>query len=224
MIEINKLFKIYFQGTHKEQIALNGVDLIIKTAGIHIIKGSSGSGKSTLLSIIGALNKPTSGEVKIAGENIAKLPDHFASQFRRDTIGFIFQQFHLLPQLTALENIILPLTNQKVSLTYAEQKGLDLIARLNLFAVTHRKASLLSGGEQQRVAIARALVNSPKIIIADEPTASLDSSNRLDLIHILNELKIEQKLILIATHDEQFINSLNATIYHIQDGKIVDVY
>lgn len=224
MIQVENLSKIYFEGTHKESIAVKNVSLSIEKSGLYILKGASGSGKSTLLSILGALNKPTSGKVSVLGENIAKLPDHFASKFRQEKLGFIFQQYHLMPQMSAIENIVLPLVASKTGFKEAIKNAQTLLKKLSLEKVRDTEARLLSGGEQQRVAVARALINNPKVILADEPTANLDSKNKQDLIAILNELKDEGRTIVVATHDEAFINSSFTEIFHMHDGEIVDDY
>lgn len=224
MIQTKNLTKIYLEGTNKEAVAVKNVTLSIERSGLYILKGESGSGKSTLLSILGALNRPTSGEVVVLGENIAKLPDHFASNFRQEKLGFIFQQYHLMPQMSAIENVILPLVSSKISFTEATKRAKILLEKLNIERVQNTEARLLSGGEQQRVAIARALINNPKIILADEPTANLDSKNRLDLMDILKELKNEGRTIVVATHDEAFLECNYTKIFQMRDGEIIGGY
>ncbi|MEA3371449.1 MAG: ABC transporter ATP-binding protein [Campylobacterota bacterium] len=204
MIELKNINKIYNQNENDEVTALQDVNLSINEGELIILKGSSGSGKSTILSLIAALNKPTSGEVIVDGKKISKLADNFASIYRRDNIGFIFQKYNLIADISVKENILLPL----VPLNPKEQdlqEKLDIV--MDKFKISHKKETLvknLSGGEQQRVAIARANVNNPKIIIADEPTANLDERLSLHFIEILKELKSEGKTIVVATHDPLF--------------------
>lgn len=204
MIELKNIVKKYEQNTQNEVMALKGVDLHIKEGELVVLKGASGSGKSTILSLIAALSKPTSGEVVVCRDRISKLPDNFASDFRRHSIGFIFQKYNLIPTLSVKENIILPLIPMNPNEDEVKEK---LERVLKIFHIEHKKDQLvrdLSGGEQQRVAIARANINNPKIILADEPTANLDEKLSLAFIEILKELKSEGKTIVIATHDPLF--------------------
>jgi len=171
-----------------------------------VLKGVSGSGKSTILSLIAGLLKPTSGEVIVDGKQISKLPDHFCSEFRRDTIGFIFQRYNLIPTLSVRENILLPLLPKNLAKEEMQEKFQRAV---QLFHIEHKEESLvknLSGGEQQRVAIARANVNDPKIILADEPTANLDAKLSLDFIEIMRGLKASNRTIILATHDPLFFD------------------
>jgi len=204
VIELKNIVKKYEQNTQNEVMALKGVDLHIKEGELVVLKGASGSGKSTILSLIAALSKPTSGEVVVCRDRISKLPDNFASDFRRHSIGFIFQKYNLIPTLSVKENIILPLIPMNPN-EYEVKEKLERV--LKIFHIEHKKDQLvrdLSGGEQQRVAIARANINNPKIILADEPTANLDEKLSLAFIEILKELKSEGKTIVIATHDPLF--------------------
>ena len=184
--------------------ALKSINLHVKEGELVVLKGSSGSGKSTILSLIAALSKPTSGEVIVGGDRISKLPDNFASDFRRHSIGFVFQKYNLIPTLSVKDNIILPLVPMNLDEKEIEEK---LSRVLKMFHIEHKKNQLvknLSGGEQQRVAISRANINNPKIIIADEPTANLDEKLSLHFIDIVKELKAQGKTIVIATHDPLF--------------------
>ncbi|MCX6052075.1 MAG: ABC transporter ATP-binding protein [Campylobacterales bacterium] len=205
MIELNNVTKIYEEGA-SQTTALSDVNLNIKEGAVVVLKGASGSGKSTILSLIAALSKPTSGEVLVDGKKISKLSDNFASIYRRDNIGFIFQKYNLLPNLSVKDNILLPLVPLNPHAKDAEEK---LSKVMDMFHIAHKADTLvknLSGGEQQRVAIARANVNNPKIILADEPTANLDEKLSLSFIEILKELKSLNKTIVIATHDPLFFN------------------
>ena len=206
MIELKNVTKVYEQGATGMTTALNDVNLSIKEGEVVVLKGASGSGKSTILSLIAALSKPTSGEVLVDGKKISKLSDNFASIYRRDNIGFIFQKYNLLPNLSVKDNILLPLVPLNPHAKDAEEK---LSKVMDMFHIAHKADTLvknLSGGEQQRVAIARANVNNPKIILADEPTANLDEKLSLSFIEILKELKFLNKTIVIATHDPLFFN------------------
>jgi len=206
MIELNNITKIYEVNKNNKVTALSEINLKIDEGELIVLKGSSGSGKSTILSLIAALSKPTNGEVIVDGKKISKLPDNFASVYRRDNIGFIFQKYNLIPALSVEENILLPLVPLNPDAKVLSQK-LEVV--MNKFHIEHKKDAIvknLSGGEQQRVAIARANVNNPKIIIADEPTANLDEKLSLHFIEILRELKALGKTIVVATHDPLFFN------------------
>ena len=204
MIKITKLNKIFNENTKKEFHALKDINIEIKTSSCVILKGVSGSGKSTLLSIIGTLLKPTSGDIKIDDESIAKLPDLHASNFRAKKLGFIFQSYNLFNELNVKDNVSIPL----IPLGYS-QKQIDDMSKtaLTLANIEHKKDELvynLSGGEKQRCAIARALVNNPDIILCDEPTANLDHDNSMKFIESIREFKKLNKTIIVATHDPIF--------------------
>lgn len=206
MIELKNITKKYELNSANEVTALSDVSLSIQEGQVVVLKGASGSGKSSILSLIAALSKPTSGEIIVGGKKVSKLSDNFASQYRRDNIGFIFQKYNLLPTLSVKENILLPLAPLNPHAKDAQEK-LSIV--MEMFHIKHKAETLvrnLSGGEQQRVAIARANINSPKIILADEPTANLDEKLSLKFIEILKELKALKKTIIIATHDPLFFN------------------
>jgi putative ABC transport system ATP-binding protein len=204
MIELKDIKKIYEINKNNRVIALDNINLTINEGELIILKGASGSGNSTILSLIAALSKPTSGEVIVDEKHISKLPDNFASIYRRDNIGFIFQKYNLIPTLSVRENILLPLIPLNPDSNKLEDK-LDKV--MEMFNISHKKDAIvrnLSGGEQQRVAIARSYVNNPKIIIADEPTANLDEKLSILFVEILRELKLLGKTIVVATHDPLF--------------------
>lgn len=204
MIELKNVTKIYEVNKNNIVTALQNVNLVIKEGELVVLKGPSGSGKSTILSLIAALSKPTSGEVIVDTNRISKLADNFASDFRRDNIGFVFQKYNLITTLSVQENIILPLVPLNL---HVKEIQVKLSRVLDMFHIGHKKDQLvknLSGGEQQRVAIARANINNPKIILADEPTANLDEKLSLHFIDILKELKASGKTIIVATHDPLF--------------------
>ncbi|MDD5401391.1 MAG: ABC transporter ATP-binding protein [Sulfurimonas sp.] len=222
MIELKEIIKEYQVNGIDTVMALRGINLYVRSGELVVLKGASGSGKSTILSLIAALSKPTSGEVIVNGDRISKLPDNFASDFRRHSIGFVFQKYNLIPTLSVKENIILPLVPMNLETRDIEDK---LSRVLKMFHIEHKENQLvknLSGGEQQRVAIARANINNPQIILADEPTANLDEKLSLHFIDILKELKAEGKTIVVATHDPLFfgLNIVDREI-EIYQGSIV---
>lgn len=214
MIEIKNLSKTFNKSTPQEFTALKNVNLTIKDGEFCILKGASGSGKSTLLSLIAGLFKPSEGEIIINNESITKLSLKFASSFRRKNIGFIFQSFNLLPNLSAIDNVLLPTLPDKID------KKEEALKLLQDFEILNKKDCLcanLSGGEKQRVAIARALINNPNIILADEPSASLDFRLTNELISILKNLKNQNKTIILATHDNALLEAnLQDQIYEMQ--------
>ena len=202
IIEIKNLNKIYNEGKSNEFVALKDINLNIKESEIVILKGVSGSGKSTLLSLLGALAHPTSGDIIVDTQSIAKLPDNHASKYRNIKIGFIFQSFNLIDELSVNDNVIAPLVISNIKDTQSKVNE-----ALNLANISHKKDEKvinLSGGEKQRTAIARALVTKPDIILADEPTANLDKDNSLKFIEILKEFKKLRKTVVVATHDSLF--------------------
>ncbi|MFX4243066.1 ABC transporter ATP-binding protein [Aliarcobacter butzleri] len=206
MIKIKNLSKIFYENTNKEFCALKDINLNIKKSSCVVLKGVSGSGKSTLLSLIATLQKPTSGEIVVENESIAKLPDFHASNFRARKIGFIFQSFNLFNELSVKDNISLPLIPLGFSQKQIDEKVINTLKLSNILHKKDELVSNLSGGEKQRCAIARALVNDCEIILCDEPTANLDYENSKNFIEILKELKELKKTIIIATHDPIFDN------------------
>ncbi|MBA3026889.1 MAG: ABC transporter ATP-binding protein [Sulfurimonas sp.] len=204
MIELKNISKIYESNENNRVTALKDVSINFKEGELILLKGPSGSGKSTMLSLIAALSKPTSGEVIVDTKRISKLADTFAATYRRNNIGFIFQKYNLIPNLSVEDNILLPLIPLNLSEDEAQKHVKSVMEK---FHIAHKKeiaVKSLSGGEQQRVAIARANVNKPKIILADEPTANLDKELSLKFIEILRELKSQNKTIIVATHDPLF--------------------
>ena len=204
MIKLKDVIKEYKVNNAETITALKDINLDIKEGELVVLRGASGSGKSTVLSLIAALSKPTSGEVEVDGDKISKLADNFASEYRRHNIGFVFQKYNLIPNLSVKENIVLPLVPMNLAQNEIDEK---LGRVLEMFHIEHKAEQLvknLSGGEQQRVAIARANINNPKIILADEPTANLDEKLSLHFIEMLQELKAEGKTIIVATHDPLF--------------------
>lgn len=217
MIEIKDIRKSF--GTVN---VLNGVNARIDRSEVVAIVGASGAGKTTLLQIVGTLDKPDSGEVLFDGENIFKMKDKALCAFRNQNIGFVFQFHQLLPEFNCIENVSLPALIAGKSVKETEKKAAELLDFLGLSGrITHKPAQL-SGGEKQRVAVARALINDPKVILADEPTGSLDSRNRVELQNLMFRLRDEfGHTIVIVTHDEN-LSSNSDRILHIKDGVIVN--
>lgn len=221
MIELAHVTKIYNQGKPNEVRALGDVSLEITKNSMVCLKGASGSGKSTLLSIIGCVFPPTSGRAAIAGKQLARLPDRFMTIHRRATIGFIFQQFNILSDLTVRDNITLPLLPLGISPKERNRRAHELMERLSIAQRSNFPAGQISGGELQRVAIARALINNQPIILADEPTAHLDSRLSHEFMEIMTDLKKSGKTIVIASHDPLVteFSGLDRT-FDVKDGRV----
>lgn len=220
IVKLENVWKTYLLGKIEIQ-ALRGIDLEIKKGIFLSIIGPSGSGKSTLLNIIGCLDFPTKGKVFLDGKDIQKISENNLAKIRGKKIGFIFQQFNLLPNLTALENVVLPMIFQKIPEKERIEKAKKLLEIVGLKERIFHKPTELSGGEQQRVAIARALANDAEMIIADEPTGNLDSKSGQLIMEILKDLHQKQKrTIVVVTHDPQ-IASYSEEIIRIRDGQII---
>lgn len=218
-IECRKLVKA-FRGDGVETHALKQVDLVLEGGKFISLIGPSGSGKSTLLSLIGTLDEPTSGELLHGGQSVSRLNSRQLADFRFETIGFIFQQFHLIPTLTALENIMAPLFGRKVSYDKKE-RSLKLLELVGLSEKANALPSQLSGGQQQRIAIARALVHEPKWLLADEPTGNLDSETGEVIFQLLQRLNQEKGCgVLFVTHDPQLADRADRKI-EMRDGEII---
>ncbi|MBI3837469.1 MAG: ABC transporter ATP-binding protein [Planctomycetia bacterium] len=219
VIEAYDLTKIYDAGV--EVAALRGVTLQVERASLVAVVGPSGSGKSTLLSLLGALEAPTEGRILLEGTDISALTDDERSLLRRRRIGFIFQQFNLLPIFTASENVALPLRLDGMGAAQADRRAVEMLALVGLAERRNHLPSQLSGGEQQRVAVARALVAEPAIVLADEPTGNLDSTSGDRVIAILRELVDEQRqTVVLVTHDSSVASRADRVI-HVRDGLIV---
>jgi len=219
VIRIRGLQKIYRLGDDADVAALAGVDLDVR-AGEHLaIMGSSGSGKSTLLNLLGCLDRPTSGSYHLGGDDVSLLDDDALSQVRGQRLGFIFQSYNLIPQLTVLENIQVPLFYQSREGPEALARCLELAELVGLSDRLGHRPKQLSGGQQQRVAIARALVNDPLLILADEPTGNLDSATEEDVLALIDRLNDEGRTIVMVTHDEH-VAARADRIIHMRDGLI----
>ncbi len=203
-------------------IALKDINLKIDSGELVILKGVSGSGKSTILSLIAGINRPTLGEVIVDNRRVSKLQDRFASLYRRESIGFIFQKYNLIPNLTVSDNILTPLIPINLREDEVRERLDKVLKEFNILDKRDIVVKNLSGGEQQRVAIARAFINNPKIIIADEPTANLDEVLSMSFIDIVKNLKDNKKIIIIATHDPIFFDlDIVDRLIEIKNGKIL---
>ncbi|WP_303720722.1 ABC transporter ATP-binding protein [Malonomonas rubra] len=201
LIQAHTLSKIYNRHQADEVRALSEVTFSVEAGEAVVLQGPSGSGKTSLLSLIGCMTRPTSGQLRIGEKEVSRLPEPFLARVRRETFGFIFQQLNLLRDLSVLDNILLPLYPADLKTAEMHSRAERVLEQLNLLEKQRMKVAQLSGGEQQRVAIARALINQPEIIIADEPTAHLDSTLSKELLVILEHLKKDGKTIVFATHD-----------------------
>ena len=219
MIKITDLSKHYTSGDETVE-ALRGIDLTIEPGEFVSIMGQSGSGKSTLLSVLGGMNHPTTGEVEMAGVRLYALPGEKLADFRAKNLGFVFQSFHLIPYLTALENVMLPLAIASLSRSAKHEAARGALERVGLGAKPDRLPSQLSGGEQERVAIARAIVNQPQIILADEPTGNLDSKTSDEVMALFRELNDGGQTVVMVTHNPDNCAYSDRTIF-LRDGQVV---
>ncbi len=219
MIELRNIYKIYKRGKVKFE-AISGISLKIEKGDFAVITGPSGSGKSTLMTLIGCLDIPSSGEVLIDGKDVSQFNRDSLSNMRNKKIGFVFQQFNLMPTLSSLDNVALPIEIGEKSRQFALRQATTLMQRVGLGDKLENYPSELSGGQMQRVAIARALSNSPEIILADEPTGNLDSKSGAEVIEILQNLNKDGKTIVLITHDEKIAKHGNRH-FVLKDGKVV---
>jgi putative ABC transport system ATP-binding protein len=223
MIELKNIRKVFNQGLPNEYVAIHDLTLDIEARQVTVLKGPSGSGKTTLLSLLGCMARPTSGRIFLEEREITSLPERFLTEIRRQTFGFIFQQFNLLRGISVLENVMLPAYPLGESLAALKQQGTGLLELFNLAHKAADRVEWLSGGEAQRAAIARALINNPAVIIADEPTAHLDSGLSREFMDIIGNFKAQGKTILIASHDPIVHESDVADrVVQMRDGRIID--
>ena len=219
LIVVENLHKTYLLGT-TAVAALRGVDLTIDKGNFIDIMGPSGSGKTTLLNLIGGLDTPTRGKIFLEGRNISMLNDNDLAEIRRERIGFVFQFYNLLPQMTALENVMVPLHfSGKLSKRGKRKKAMDLLSLVGLDERSHHTPSELSGGEQQRVAIARAFANDPAIVILDEPTGDLDSKTGIMILNLIRDLNKKGATFISVSHDAA-VSEFASKVYHMRDGKL----
>ncbi|KQC08337.1 MAG: hypothetical protein APR62_04895 [Smithella sp. SDB] len=221
LIEMKNITKDYHLGETVVH-ALRGIDLQIDKKEFVAIWGPSGSGKTTLLNLISAIDEPTLGKLRIAGKDVQLLTDDEKSEHRNQTIGFIFQGFNLVPVLTALENVMLPMQIKGATVKEAKKLALARLEEVGLSELIHNRPAKMSGGQQQRVSIARALVNNPSVVIADEPTANLDSETARMIIEIMRELNEKDEITFIfSTHDQRLLDKVKRLV-RLEDGMIVD--
>ena len=221
VLEANDIYKTYHLGGRELQV-LRGVNLELGRGEFVALQGASGSGKSTLLQLLGGLDRPTSGTIRFKGNPLRLQTSQQAAIFRGQNVGFVFQAYHLLPDLNALENVMLPAQVQRTAVSVSRNRGMDLLVSVGLADRMEHRPPELSGGEQQRVAIARAMMNEPEIILADEPTGNLDSNTEAEIIDLLNKLHQERNLtLLVATHDE-IVAAATQRVERLVDGRLTD--
>jgi putative ABC transport system ATP-binding protein len=222
LLHLEDVWKIYQMG-EIEVPALKGVTVEIKKSDFVAIIGASGSGKSTMMNLIGCLDIPSKGRILLKDQDISQLSESDLATFRGKTIGFIFQQYNLIPTMTAFENVMLPLEFQEIDDKIASKRAEEILAFLGLADKIHHRPSQLSGGQQQRVSIARCLVTDPEIILADEPTGALDSVTGKNIIEMLHRFwREEGKTIIMVTHDQNLAKYANTTI-ELKDGEIIRI-
>lgn len=220
ILKIEDLSKTYTMGKRKVT-ALSGLNLLVKKGEFIAIMGPSGSGKTTLLNLLGCLDKPTSGKAILDNVDVTTLPEKKLCEIRRNKVGFIFQTFNLLPYLSAIENVELPMENTKKSKSERRKRARELMEMVGLSGREEHRPHRLSAGEQQRVAIARALANDPAIVLADEPTGNLDTNNKFETVRLLGRLNINQgTTIIMVTHDAQMATHTERILL-LRDGKIL---
>tara|TARA_Y100000310_G_scaffold340616_1_gene437080 strand:- start:828 stop:1556 length:729 start_codon:yes stop_codon:yes gene_type:complete len=222
IIELRNVAKYYQMGENIVK-ALDGVDINIEEGDFVAIMGPSGSGKSTGMNLTGSLDLATEGDIYLDGENIELLEESELAQIRGKKIGFIFQQFNLIPNLTAKENVMLPMLFQNIDREEREEKAEELLGMVDLEDREYHYPNQLSGGQQQRVAIARSLANNPEVILADEPTGNLDSKTETKIMEFLTKLNKEGKTVIIVTHAPEIAEQYAKTVYWIKDGKVEKV-
>lgn len=219
LIKLQGIEKHYFMGDNVVK-AVDGIDIVVNDGEFVAIMGPSGSGKSTAMNLVGSLDLPTKGRILLEGHDISKLLESEVAQLRGKKIGFIFQSFNLVGNLTAKENVVLPMIFQGTNAKHREKRALEILDKLGLKDRMDHYPKELSGGQQQRVAIARALANNPNIILADEPTGNLDTHTGQKVMSILEDLHDEGKTIIIVTHDPKLAEAYARKIYWMKDGKI----
>src|SRR4029079_10290474 len=218
VIHLNKIRKSYFMGKMELEV-LKGIALDILRNEYVALMGPSGSGKSTLMNILGCLDTPTSGTYILNGHDVSQMPDNDLANVRNKEIGFVFQQFNLLPRLTAAENVALPLVYAGISKKRRTEIAMEVLEKVSLTDRSHHKPNELSGGQCQRVAIARALVNNPSIILADEPTGNLDTKTSIEIMDIFSKIQAAGNTVVLVTHEEDIANYAHR-IVRLRDGLI----
>ena len=224
MITLHDVSKRYNEGRPNEVVALEGITLAIARQGVTVLMGPSGSGKTTLLSLVGCMARPTSGRILVDGEMVSGLPERFLTALRRTRFGFVFQRFNLIRGLSVLDNVMLPAAPLGEDPKAVRERALARLDRLGLADKALMPVEVLSGGETQRVAIARALVNDAPILIADEPTANLDTALTHRFLEIVEDLRAEGKTVILTSHDPRIIGAPAVTaVVEMRDGRILEV-
>ena len=224
IIKAEDLTKFYNKGKANEALAVNGVSVSIERGDFAVLKGPSGSGKTTLLSLIGCMTRPTSGSITVEERDISHLPERFLTDIRRKTFGFIFQQFHLIQGMSVIENVMVPLYPTDIDVNTLRKKAEGILEGLGMSKRKDFPVQGLSGGEQQRTAIARALINDPEIVLADEPTAHLDTALSRDYMSVMKGLWDMGKTVIIASHDPiVFENEFITLTVEMRDGIVRNV-
>ncbi|HEX6914770.1 MAG TPA: ABC transporter ATP-binding protein [Chitinophagaceae bacterium] len=218
IIRLSDITKSYFMGSHRLDV-LKGITLDIEKNEYVALMGPSGSGKSTLMNILGCLDTPTSGQYILNQRDVSQMTDDELAEVRNKEIGFVFQQFNLLPRLTAAENVALPLIYAGVNKKLRMEKALDALAKVGLADRSHHKSNEMSGGQIQRVAIARALVNNPSILLADEPTGNLDSKTSMEVMEIFTQIQEAGNTVILVTHEED-IAAYARRVVRLRDGSV----
>lgn len=218
IIQLENIQKSYIMGKQELKV-LKGITLEIFKNEYVALMGPSGSGKSTLMNLLGCLDSPTAGKYILNGKDVSKMPDDDLADVRNKEIGFVFQQFNLLPRLTAAENVALPLIYNGTSKKIRTELSLEMLDRVGLADRSHHKPNELSGGQNQRVAIARALVNNPSIILADEPTGNLDSKTSIEIMNIFDKIQADGNTVILVTHEED-IAEFAYRIIRLKDGLV----
>ena len=223
MIELTGITKVYDENRPNRVEAVAGVDLTISDRAMTVLEGPSGSGKTTLLTIIGCLARPTSGRVRLDGEIVSGLPERFLTEVRRRTFGFVFQRFNLIRGMTALDNVMLPAFPLGIPHARLKERAMELLTHFGVAERAGLTVEMLSGGEAQRVAIARALVNDPEIVIADEPTASLDGARVEQFLAIAADLKAQGRTVIVTSHDPRITRAaIVDRRVAMADGRLVE--
>jgi putative ABC transport system ATP-binding protein len=222
ILKMNDITKTYYMG-EEEQVVLNNINLTVNKGDFVAILGPSGSGKSTLMNIIGCLDSSTRGDYILSNQKVDELDESELAAIRNKEVGFVFQQFQLLPRFSAIQNVELPLVYARVAEKERKQRASDMLVRVGLGEKLQNRPNQLSGGQQQRVAIARAMVTEPTILLADEPTGALDQKTGQQIMELFHELHEEGKTIIMITHDIEIAKNASR-IVHILDGKLREEY